>query len=204
VTRQSIAVMASGRGTNLAAILEAANNGKCPVDVRVVISNKVDAPALKIARDAGVDTVLFIDPKKYSDRSSYDQACIEVIQEQACHWVVLAGYMRILSSLFVAHFKHRLINIHPSLLPSFTGANGVADALTYGVKFSGCTVHLVSEQVDEGAILAQAVVPVMNDDTVESLHQRIHQKEYQLYPDTLRCLVEKGFRLDGRRVIWNS
>ncbi|MDQ6995243.1 MAG: phosphoribosylglycinamide formyltransferase [Mariprofundaceae bacterium] len=204
MTRQSIAVMVSGRGTNLAAILEAANKGHCPVDVRVVISNKVDAPALQIARDAGVDTVLFIDPKKYPNRSAYDQACVEVIQKHTCHWVVLAGYMRILSSLFVSHFEHRLINIHPALLPSFAGADGVADALAYGVKFSGCTVHLVSEQVDEGAILAQAVVPVMNDDTVESLHQRIHQKEYELYPETLRCLVEKGFHLDGRRVIWNS
>lgn len=203
MTRQSIAVMASGRGTNLAAILEAANNGQCPVDVRVVLSNKVDAPALQIARDAGVDTVLFINPKSYADRSSYDQACIEVIQQHGCHWVVLAGYMRILSPLFVSSFKHRLINIHPSLLPSFAGSNAVGDALDYGVKFSGCTVHLVSEKVDTGPILAQASVPVMNDDTVASLHQRIHQQEYRLYPDTLRCLVEKGFQLDGRRVIWN-
>jgi len=204
VIREKIAIMASGRGTNLAAILEAANNGECPVDVRVVISNKVDAPALQIARDAGVDTVLFINPKSYPDRSSYDQACVEEIRKHACYWVVLAGYMRILSPLFVHCFKNRLINIHPSLLPSFTGGNGVADALAYGVKLAGCTVHLVSEEVDAGSILAQAMVPVMDDDTIESLHQRIHQEEYRLYPDTLRRLVEKGFYLDGRRVIWNE
>jgi len=204
VTQQAIAVMVSGRGTNLAAILEAANNGQCPVDVRVVISNKVDAPALQIARDAGVDTVLFINPKDYSDRSSYDQACANVIQQHQCDWVVLAGYMRILSPLFVSYFENRLINIHPALLPAFTGADGVGDALQYGVKYAGCTVHLVHEEVDAGPILAQASVPVLNHDTVESLHQRIHQEEYKLYPDTLRRLVEKGFSLDGRRVVWNG
>jgi len=196
--------MASGRGTNLAAILEAANNGQCPVDVRVVISNKVDAAALQIARDAGVDTVLFINPKDYSDRSSYDQACANVIQQHQCDWVVLAGYMRILSPLFVSYFENRLINIHPALLPAFTGADGVGDALKYGVKYAGCTVHLVYEEVDAGPILAQAAVPVLNHDTVESLHQRIHQEEYKLYPDTLRRLVEKGFSLNGRRVVWNG
>jgi len=204
MTCQAIAVMASGRGTNLAAILEAADKGNCPVDVRVVISNKVDAPALQIARDAGVNTVLFINPKDYPDRSSYDQACAKVIQQHHCQWVVLAGYMRILSSWFVSHFENRLINIHPSLLPSFIGANGVADALAYGVKYAGCTVHLVYEEVDAGPILAQAVVPVLNHDTVESLHQRIHQEEYKLYPETLRLLVEKGFHLDARKVVWNT
>ncbi|MBL1353337.1 MAG: phosphoribosylglycinamide formyltransferase [Zetaproteobacteria bacterium] len=204
MTRQSIAVMASGRGTNLAAILEAANNGKCPVDVRVVLSNKVDAPALQIARDAGVDTILFINPKDYPDRVAYDQACSKVIESHQCDWVVLAGYMRILSSGFVSHFENRLINIHPALLPSFTGADGVADALAYGVKFSGCTVHLVHEEVDAGPILAQASVPVLNDDSVESLHQRIQKEEYTLYPNTLRRLVEEEFHLEGRRVIWHT
>jgi len=204
MTRHSIAVMASGRGTNLAAILDAANNGHCPVDVRVVLSNKVDAPALQIARDAGVETILFINPNDYTDRHSYDNACAQIIEQHSCDWIVLAGYMRILSPCFVSRFENRLINIHPALLPSFTGANGVADALAYGVKFSGCTVHLVHEEVDAGPILAQAVVAVEDHDSYESLIQRIHEAEHKLYPDTLRRLVEDGFYLEGRRVIWRS
>ena len=204
MTRQPIAVMASGRGTNLAAVLEAANSSSYPVDVHVVISNKIDAPALQIARDAGVPIVLFIDPKKYSDRSSYDLACAQQIEKHQCQWVVLAGYMRILSPHFVERFKHRLINIHPALLPSFPGEDGVTSALAYGVKVSGCTVHLVNEEVDGGPILAQAIVPVLDDDSRESLHQRIQVEEYRLYPDTIRRLVECGFQLDGRKVIWNA
>ena len=203
MTHQAIAVMVSGHGTNLAAILEAASKGTCPVDVRVVISNKVDAPALRIARDAGVETVLFINPKDYQDREAYDKACADVIEKHQCQWIVLAGYMRILSSFFVNHFLNRIINIHPALLPAFTGADGVGDALAYGVKVAGCTVHLVNEEVDGGAILAQAVVPVLDDDNQDTLHQRIKDEEYQLYPQTLRRMIEQGFSMHGRRIIWN-
>jgi len=202
MTHQAIAVMVSGRGTNLAAILEAASKGTCPVDVRVVISNKVDAPALRIARDAGVETVLFINPKDYQDRDAYDKACADVIENANCQWIVLAGYMRILSSFFVNHFLNRIINIHPSLLPAFAGADGVGNALAYGVKVAGCTVHLVNEEVDGGAILAQAVVPVLDDDNRDALHQRIQAEEYTLYPQTLCRIVEDGFRLKGRHVSW--
>ena len=203
MTHQAIAVMVSGHGTNLAAILEAASKGTCPVDVRVVISNKVDAPALRIARDAGVETVLFINPKDYQDREAYDKACADVIEKYQCQWIVLAGYMRILSSFFVNHFLNRIINIHPALLPAFTGADGVGDAFAYGVKVAGCTVHLVNEEVDGGAILAQAVVPVLDDDNQDTLHQRIKDEEYQLYPQTLRRMIEQGFSMHGRRIIWN-
>jgi len=204
MTRQAIAVMVSGRGSNLAAILEAAHKGKCPVDVRVVISNKVDAPALRIARDAGVETVLFLDPKQYSNRAAYDEACAQVIEQAHCQWVVLAGYMRILSAAFVARFQHRMINIHPSLLPSFVGADGVGDALHYGVKVSGCTVHLVNEELDGGPILSQSVVPILDDDDCDSLHQRIHIEEHKLYPQTLKRMVQEGFAVHGRRVVWGS
>jgi len=201
---QAIAVMVSGRGTNLAAILEAASKGTCPVDVRVVISNKVDAPALRIARDAGVETVLFINPKDYQDRDAYDKACADVIENANCQWIVLAGYMRILSSFFVNHFLNRIINIHPSLLPAFAGADGVGNALAYGVKVAGCTVHLVNEEVDGGAILAQAVVPVLDDDNRDTLHQRIQAEEYTLYPQTLSRMIEQGFSNSGRRIVWNQ
>jgi len=204
MTHQAIAVMVSGRGTNLAAILEAASKGICPVDVRVVISNKVDAPALRIARDAGVETVLFINPKDYQDRDAYDKACSDVIEKADCRWIVLAGYMRILSSFFVSHFTNRIINIHPSLLPAFMGADGVGDALAYGVRVTGCTVHLVNEEVDGGAILAQAVVPVLDDDDRESLHQRIQAEEYKLYPQTLRRMIQDGFSVHGHCAIWKK
>lgn len=204
MTHQAIAVMVSGRGTNLAAILEAASKGTCPVDVRVVISNKVDAPALRIARDAGVETVLFISPKDYQDRDAYDKACADIIEKADCQWIVLAGYMRILSSFFVNRFINRIINIHPSLLPAFAGADGVADALAYGVKVAGCTVHLVNEEVDGGAILAQAVVPVLDEDNRDTLHQRIQQEEYKLYPQTLSRMIEQGFSISDRRIIWNQ
>jgi len=204
MTHQAIAVMVSGRGTNLAAILEAASKGQCPVDVRVVISNKVDAPALRIARDAGVETVLFINPKDYQDRTAYDKACADVIEKAQCQWVVLAGYMRILSSFFVNHFLNRIINIHPALLPAFTGADGVGDALAYGVKVAGCTVHLVNEEVDGGAILAQAVVPVLDDDNRDSLHQRIQAEEYKLYPQTLSRMIQCGFSMHARRIVWGK
>jgi len=187
----------------LDAILDASIKGDCPVDVRVVISNKADAPALRIARDAGV-SAFFINPSHYLNREDFDMACVELIEAHECQWVVLAGYMRILSPAFVAHFDQRLVNIHPSLLPAFAGSDGVGDALRYGVKIAGCTVHLVDEDVDSGPILAQAAVPVLNHDTKESLHQRIHEQEYKLYPDTLRRMVEDGFVVEGRRVIWND
>ncbi len=198
-----IAVMASGKGSNLKVILDAAARGECPVRVRVVISDRADAKALEIARQAGVPDVRHISPADFADRVSFDLACADVIEAAGCEWIVLAGYMRILSSAFVQRFAERIINIHPALLPAFTGADGVGDALEYGVKISGCTVHLVDEVLDGGPILAQAAVPVHDDDTRESLHARIQVAEHRLYPETLKRMVEQGFHLDGRRVIWN-
>jgi len=199
---ESIVVMASGRGSNLSVILEAVKAGACPVDVRLVISDKADAAALAVARRAGVAEVLHINPKDYANRAAYDVACGDAIERAGCRWIVLAGYMRILSSAFVQRFAGRIINIHPSLLPSFIGADAVGDAVAYGVKVSGCTVHLVDEVLDGGPILAQTVVAVRDDDSRESLHARIQQEEHRLYPATLKRMVEEGFRFDGRRVIW--
>jgi len=201
---RSIVVMASGRGSNLQVLLNAIQAGDCPVEIKLVISDKAAAPALDIARAAGVPNVLHIDPKAFPDRQSFDTVCAEAIESAGCHWIVLAGYMRILSSAFVQRFAGRMINIHPALLPSFTGADGIGDALNYGVKFSGCTVHLVDEVLDGGPILAQAVVPVLEDDTRESLHARIQQQEHLLYPATLKRMVEDGFDIEGRRVRWHN
>jgi len=199
-----IAVMASGKGSNLKAILQAAERGECPVNVRLVISDKVDAPALKIAKDAGVADVLFLNPKDYAGRTAFDAACTEAIDAAGCQWIVLAGYMRILSGEFIARFRNRIINIHPALLPSFPGAHAVRDALAHGVKVTGVTVHLVDEVLDGGPILAQAPVPVQDDDTEESLHNRIHAEEYKLYPATLKRMIEEIFLIEGHRVIWKE
>ena len=204
MSQSAIAVMASGRGSNLRAILESVAAGNCPVDVRLVIADRPEAAALDVARQAGVPHVHYLNPKDYCDRDTFDAACAELIDQHGCHWVVLAGYMRILSSAFVRRFHKRIINIHPSLLPSFPGARAVEDALEHGVKVSGCTVHLVDEVLDGGPILAQATVPVLDDDTRESLHARIQQQEHSLYAETIKRMAEGGFSIIGRRTVWKK
>lgn len=199
-----IAVMASGKGSNLKAILQKVESGECQVDVRLVISDKPDAGALDIARQAGVPEIMYLNPKEYDNRTAFDNACADMINAAGCDWIVLAGYMRILSAGFVGRFRNRIVNIHPALLPAFPGGHAVEDALHYGVKITGCTIHLVDEVVDGGPILAQVAVPVLDTDTVESLHNRIHVEEHKLYPATLNHLVKEGFDLEGRRVIWRK
>ncbi|MFQ5344398.1 MAG: phosphoribosylglycinamide formyltransferase [Mariprofundus sp.] len=201
---KAIAVMASGRGSNLKVILESVAAGDCPVDVQLVISDKAGAAALAVARDAGVPHIAHLDPKAYQDRAGFDAACADLIDRHGCRWIVLAGYMRILSSSFVRRFRGRIINIHPAILPAFPGAHAVEDAVNYGVKVSGCTVHLVDEVLDGGPVLAQSVVPVFDDDTCDSLHARIQVEEHQIYPATLKRIMNDGFSIDGRKVIWNS
>jgi phosphoribosylglycinamide formyltransferase-1 len=201
---KAVAVMVSGRGSNLKVILESVAKGECPVDVKLVISDKGDAEALNIARNAGVPHVVYVDPKKFAGREQFDAECAELLDRYGCQWIVLAGYMRILSSSFVSRFRGRIINIHPSLLPSFIGAEAVEDALEYGVKVSGCTVHLVDEVLDGGSILAQSVVPVLDDDTRDSLHARIQAEEHKLYPATLARMANEGFDIVGRKVVWKN
>jgi phosphoribosylglycinamide formyltransferase-1 len=185
-----IAVLASGKGSNLKAILEAIERGDCCVKVEVVICNKADAGALQIAKEAGVPRVCFINPKDYAGREAFDAACSQVIQDADCQLIVLAGYMRILSESFIQTFPQQIINIHPSLLPSFIGADAVGDALRYGVKVSGCTVHIVTKELDSGPILAQCCVPVLTEDDHASLHARIQEKEYEIYPDVIDKLIK--------------
>ncbi len=199
-----IAVMASGKGSNLKAVLDAAVRGDCPVAVRLVLSDKPESGALKIARAAGVPEVLHLDPEDYAGRTAFDVACAEAIDAAGCRWVVLAGYMRILSSGFVARFRDRIINIHPALLPAFPGAHAVRDTLAYGVKVTGVTVHLVDEVLDGGPILAQTPVQVRDDDSEETLLDRIHTVEHRLYPATLTRIIESGFELTGRKVVWKD
>ncbi len=188
----NIAVLASGKGSNLKAILQAVEHGDCCAKVEVVICNKADAGALQIAKDAGVPHVYFINPKDYAGREAFDAACAQLIQEAGCKLVVLAGYMRILSEQFIQAFPQHIINIHPSLLPAFIGADAVGDALRYGVKISGCTVHIVTKELDSGPILAQSCVPVLREDDYSSLHARIQEKEYEIYPDVIDKLIKEG------------
>ena len=187
-----IAVMASGKGSNLQAILDAIAKGECAAQIEVVICNKADAKALSIAKDAGVPHVYFMNPKDYAGREAYDVACAELIQSAGCALVVLAGYMRILSKAFIQAFPDQIINIHPSLLPAFKGADAVGDALRAGVKVSGCTVHYVTEELDSGKILAQSCVPVLEDDDWHSLHVRIQEQEHKIYPQAIHQLVSHG------------
>ncbi len=184
-----IAVMASGKGSNLQVILDAIAQGQCAAQVEVVISNKADAGALQIARNAGVPRVLYLNPKEYDSRAAYDLACAKEIKKSNCALIVLAGYMRILSPEFIHTFPHQIINIHPSLLPAFKGADAVGDALKAGVKVSGCTVHRVNEELDSGEILAQACVPVLDSDSWHDLHQRIQEKEHAIYVEVIHQLL---------------
>lgn len=187
-----IAVLASGKGSNLNVILQAIDRGDCCAKVEVVICNKADAAALDIAKAAHVPHVYYLNPKDYAGREAFDEACRKIIQDAGCKLIVLAGYMRILSERFIQAFPQQIVNIHPSLLPSFIGADAVGDALRYGVKISGCTVHIVTEEVDSGPILAQSSVPVLPEDDDFSLHGRIQEKEYELYPAVIDKLIKQG------------
>jgi len=197
-----IAVMASGKGSNLKVILAEIAAGRCPAQVEVVICNREDAGVLAIARDAGVPYVWYLNPRDYANRNRFDAACAAKIEEAGCQWIILAGYMRIISADFIQAFSNRIINIHPSLLPAFVGADAVGDALKYGVKVAGCTVHFVCEALDSGPILAQACVVVEEGDDWDSLHQRIQVEEHRIYPQTITRLIESEFTVVGRVVTW--
>jgi phosphoribosylglycinamide formyltransferase 1 len=192
-----IAVLASGTGSNLQALLDDEVVGP---RVRLVVSDRAEAKALDRARSAGVEAV-HLDPKAHADREAHDRALVSLLQDRQIGLVCLAGYMRILSPVVVRAFWGKTVNVHPALLPSFPGAHAVREALAWGVKLTGCTVHLVDEEVDHGPILAQEAVPVLEDDDEASLHSRIQEAEHRLYPQVVRRLVQGRLRIDGRRVI---
>lgn len=194
-----VGVLASGSGTNLQAIIDAAEAGKIPARVAIVVSDKKDAYALTRAKKHKI-THFFVDLSSFSSRAEYDRHLISLLREHKVDLVVLAGYMLLVGPEFVRAFPHRIMNIHPALLPSFPGTHGVADALRYGVKISGVTVHFVDEELDTGPIILQEAVPVLDDDTEETLHQRIHQVEYKLYPLAIKLFAEGKLRVGGRRV----
>jgi phosphoribosylglycinamide formyltransferase-1 len=184
-SRKRVAVLISGSGSNLQALMDAARAPDYPAEIALVISNKGDAYGLERARAAGVPA-LFISHKAYETREAFDRAMHEELSAHGIELICLAGFMRLLSPWFVKQWEGRMLNIHPSLLPEFKGAHAVRDALAAGVQESGCTVHYVTEALDAGPIVSQAKVPVLEGDTEETLHARIHEAEHKLYPAALK------------------
>ncbi|MDP2625924.1 MAG: phosphoribosylglycinamide formyltransferase [Candidatus Rokubacteria bacterium] len=197
--RLRVGVLASGRGSNLRAILSGVEARRIRAEVVVVLSDRSGAGALDIARDHGVEA-LVLDPTPHPGREGYDTALIALLEGRRVGLVCLAGYMRILSPVFVRHFEGRLLNIHPALLPAFPGLNAQRQALEHGVRIAGATVHFVDEGVDTGPIVLQAAVPVRQDDTEASLSDRILAEEHRIYPEAIRLFAEGRLRLEDRRV----
>ncbi len=197
--RHPIAVLVSGGGSNLQAILDACDRGEIPGRVVLVISNKEDAYGLVRAKKHGIPAEI-VRHRDFPTREAFDARLVEVIRGSGAELVCLAGFMRVLTPVFVRAFPNRILNIHPALLPSFPGTHGPKQALEYGVRFSGCTVHILDEGVDTGPIVVQAVVPVFDDDTEESLAARILVQEHRIYPMAIRLFFQGRLQLDGRRV----
>ncbi len=198
-----IAVLVSGRGSNLQAIINSIENKKINAVIAIVISDVQNALALEIAREHGIKTLL-VDPGKFKTREDFDQNIIEILKKKQVTLICLTGFIRILSKTFVQQFKNRIMNIHPSLLPSFPGLNVQNKALDAGVKFSGCTVHFLDENVDTGPIICQSVVPVLDNDTVESLSERILKEEHRIYPLAIQAFIEQRLVCEGRKVFWKN
>ncbi|HVB28698.1 MAG TPA: phosphoribosylglycinamide formyltransferase [Terriglobia bacterium] len=196
---KNIGILLSGRGSNFEAIARNVANGKIPARIALVISNREQAPGLELARAMGLQT-LFISSKG-KDREAYDREVVAALQEAQADLVCLAGFMRLLSPYFVRAFPRRILNIHPALLPAFPGLDAQQQALDYGVKVTGCTVHIVDEGMDTGPIVRQAVVPVLDGDTVETLSARILAEEHRIYSEAVCLMLEDKVRIEGRRVL---
>jgi phosphoribosylglycinamide formyltransferase-1 len=194
-----IGVLISGRGSNLQALIDAIGTGDLGAGIRVVVSNEPRAHGLERAREAGIETVV-LSHRDFSTRAAYDQALVDALQGRGVRLVCLAGFMRLLGPVFCDSFPNAVLNIHPSLLPAFPGMDAQKQALEHGVKVTGATVHFVTPELDAGPIIAQRAVPVLDDDTVQTLSARVLDAEHALYPDTLRRVLAGGWRIDGRRV----
>ena len=196
---KKIVILISGRGSNMEAIIHAQQKKVFNAHIAAVISNRPDAKGLITARTVGIPTAV-VDHKSFSDRAAFDCALMQVIDSYAPDVVVLAGFMRILTEGFIDHYQNRLLNIHPSLLPAFTGLNTHARAIASGARFHGCSVHLVTPVLDEGPIIAQAVVPILDEDTPETLAARVLEEEHRIYPLTIGQLLEGRLVVRGNRV----
>jgi phosphoribosylglycinamide formyltransferase-1 len=201
--KKRIGVLLSGRGSNFEALAESIASGRIPnAEVGIVISNREGAPGLERAKSRGI--AMRSIPSKGLERETYDRLVVAVLNEHNIDLVCLAGYMRLLSPYFVAAFPNRILNIHPSLLPSFPGLESQRQALEYGVKFAGCTVHFVDENLDAGPIVLQAVLPVNDGDTEDTLSARILHEEHRIYSEAVRIVLEGRFKIEGRRVIQSN
>jgi len=196
-----LGILISGTGSNMKSIVAACEAGGVPAEVGVVISNRADAPGIEWAAGHGLETTV-LSHRDFTDRESHDRAVVGRLREAGVDWVCLAGYMRLLSAAFVEAYPYRILNIHPALLPAFPGLHGQRQAWNYGVKVSGCTVHLVDLELDHGPIVIQRSVPVYFDDNEERLSARILEQEHIAYPEALKVLLTQPWSLDGRRVVY--
>jgi phosphoribosylglycinamide formyltransferase-1 len=195
-----IGVLLSGRGSNFEALADSVAAGRIPgAEIAVVVSNRDGAPGIEKAKERAIAARVI--PSKGLEREAYDRQVVAVLNEHKVDLVCLAGYMRLLSPFFVASFPNRILNIHPSLLPSFPGLESQRQALEYGVKFAGCTVHFVDENLDAGPIVLQATVPVRDEDTEETLASRILAEEHRIYTEAVRIVLEGKYKIVGRRVV---
>lgn len=199
----TIGVLASGRGTNLQAIINAIESGVLTAQIGVVISDKKDAKALERARDRNIPAVS-VDPKAYPDRPAFDSAVVRILTEHQVDFVIFAGYMRLTTHPILEAFPNKIINIHPSILPAFPGLHAQRQALAYGAKISGCTLHFVDAEVDHGPIIAQVAVPILEGDTEESLSNRILVEEHRLLPRVIQSYLEGKLEVVGRKVLQNG
>ena len=203
MTRHKLGILLSGRGSNFMAIADNVASGQIPnAEIAAVISNRSDAPGLEEAKRRGLDARLL--PSKGLEREAYDRQVVAVLQEKQVDLVCLAGFMRLLSPYFVSQFPNRVLNIHPSLLPAFPGLEAQRQALEHGVKFTGCTVHFVDENLDAGPVILQAVVPILDDDTVDSLAARILKEEHRIYSEAVSIVLSGNWKIAGRRVLHTS
>jgi phosphoribosylglycinamide formyltransferase 1 len=196
-----LAVLLSGRGSNFQSIHEAIQRGVLGAEIVCVISNRPDSPGIARARDYGY-AAHALDHKTFSNRAAHEEEVLRVLDEACPDFIVLAGYMRLLGASFIERYPNRILNIHPSLLPSFPGVDAQAQAVAYGVKVSGCTVHFVDEQLDAGPILVQRAVEVRDDDTAETLSARILVQEHEAYVEALQKLATRQWRVAGRKVLF--
>jgi phosphoribosylglycinamide formyltransferase 1 len=197
---KQIGVLLSGRGSNFEALADSVAAGRIPgAEIAVVVSNREGAPGIEKAKERKISTRVI--PSKGLEREAYDRQVVAVLNEHRVDLVCLAGYMRLLSPFFVASFPSRILNIHPSLLPSFPGLESQRQALEYGVKFAGCTVHFVDENLDAGPIVLQATVPVRDEDTEETLASRILAEEHRIYTEAVRIVLEGKYKIVGRRMV---
>ena len=201
--KKRIGVLLSGRGSNFEALAASVAEGSIPnAEIVIVLSNRENAPGIEKARARGIEAVAIA--SKGLEREAYDKLVVAALRERNVDLVCLAGYMRLLSPYFVRAFPQRILNIHPSLLPAFPGLESQRQALEHGTKFSGCTVHFVDENLDAGPIISQAVVPIEDSDTPETLAERILREEHRIYSEAVRIVLEGRYRIEGRRVLVKS